>query len=119
MNDESLDDLVALYRQGARERTSPHIDGFVLAQAERVARRRRLGAWSVRLVTAAAAAVVLSLAFHAMSARPLAPAERASAAPGLTDDSTRAYLQHMDVMPGASATQQYLMVETSSTYGRL
>lgn len=73
----------------------------------------------MRLVTATAAAMVLSLAFHAMSARPPVPADSASVAPGLADDSTRAYLQHMDVMPGASATQQYLMVETSPTYGRL
>jgi hypothetical protein len=118
MNDELLDDLIMLYRQGARERTSPRVDRLLLAQAERAA-KHRLSAWSVRLVTAAAAMVVLSLAFHAMSARPIAPVESASTAPGGTDDSTRAYLQHMDVMPGASATQQYLMVETSPTYGRL
>lgn len=119
MNDESLDDLVALYRQGARERTTPRVDGLVLALAERAARRRRVTAWSVRLVTATAAAVVLSLALHAMRARPVTVAEGESPVPGLRDVSTRAYLQRMDVTPGASTTQQYLMVDTSPTDGRL
>ncbi len=118
MNDESLDDLMGLYRQGARERTSPHVDGLVLAEAERVARHRRVTRWSVRLVTATAAAAVLSLAFHAMGAPPM-PQVVATPAAGLTDDSTRAYLQRMDVMPGSSATRQYLMVEISATDGTL
>lgn len=119
MNDESLDDLIALYRQGARERTSPQLDGRVLAEAARAARRRRLGAWSVRLVTATAAALVLSLALYVVRTRPVAVSTAEPALPGLTDGSTRTYLQHMDVMPGASATRQYLMVEASATDGTL
>jgi hypothetical protein len=119
MNDESLDDLMGLYRQGARERTSPHVDGLVLAEAERAARRRRVSRWSMRLLTATAAAAVLSLAFHAMGARPMAPVAAAPVSTEVNDDATRAYLQRMDVMPGSSGTQQYLMVETSPTYGRL
>lgn len=76
-------------------------------------------AWSIRLITATAAAVVLSLALHALRTSPMAVAAGESVVPGLTDMSTRAYLQRMDVMPDASATQQYLMVDTSPTNARL
>ncbi|WP_430391894.1 hypothetical protein [Dyella sp. 20L07] len=115
MTDDLSDDLLVLYRQAARERTSMRMDRMILAEAERTTRWRRVRSRHFRTAAIAASVAALALAIHgfAQHSEPMLPA---SSIPDLTDGSTSAYLQRMDISPQASATQQYLMVETTPIY---
>jgi predicted naringenin-chalcone synthase len=105
MNDDSLDELAALYRQNAREQSTPSVDACILAAAEHANKRRRLPAWHLGLATAAA--VLLMLTMHLGTQRSASPP--AHAIPIATEsDSTAAYLMQMDVLHASSPVAQYL-----------
>jgi hypothetical protein len=107
MKNDSLDECVALYRQIAREQSSPTVDARILAAAELATRRRRLPAWPIGLATAAA--LLLMFAMHLST--PRTSNEPAHATPvTASDDGTADYLMQMDVVhPSSSPVAQYLM----------
>jgi hypothetical protein len=115
MNDGSLDELVALYRQSAREQSTPSADARILAAAERAGKRHTPPAWQIGLATAAA--LLLMLAMHQDTPHPVnTSAHAALAVPASTgDDSTAAYLMQMDVVHTSSPVAQYLTSDDPQT----
>jgi hypothetical protein len=105
MNDDSLDQWVALYRQSAREQSAPSMDARILAAAEHAKRRRRTQALPLGLATAAA--LLLMLAMHLGTVRPSNESARVKPVPA-EDDGTSAYLMQMDVVHASSPVAQYL-----------
>jgi len=99
MNDDSLDELVALYRQSANETAPRRVDARVFRAVETQASRGRLRrAWPwLGLAMAASFAMWLGV-YHATPMR---------GAAALGDDPTSLYLLHMDVTPPASRRDVY------------
>lgn len=91
MNDDALDELVALYRQSANETAPRRMDARVLRAVESHASARRMRhAWPWLGLALAASCAMWLAAHHATPTRQ---------APTLADDPTGAYLLHMDVTP--------------------
>ncbi|WP_158882781.1 hypothetical protein [Rhodanobacter sp. L36] len=115
MNDESFDELIALYRKVARETSSVHIDDRILEFSTRTRRRGAQLSWQW-FAAAAASFAALWLTIHALQPHP-AKALAATAEtvqPGWADGVDRAYLLQMDVTPASSPVAQYLMHETEA-----
>jgi hypothetical protein len=117
MSKEPLDELIALYRQSAREAPSARIDMRVLSLAERASRRRlKSHAWPW-IGAALAASLMLWLGgYRAMHSPPSALSTPSVGEPSAgkmpsvpIEDGTRAYLLHMDIVPPPSPTAQYLL----------
>jgi hypothetical protein len=90
MNDETLDELVALYRQSANETAPRRLDARVLRAAATRSAAGRAWPW---LGLAFAASLALWLSMHYV-ARPSGAA--------MSDETTRAYLLQMDIRPPAT-----------------
>jgi hypothetical protein len=112
MNDDSLDDLVALYRTAAREAPEPNVDARILQMADRANRpgHHAPQRW-VWFTGAIAASGLLWLNWHHAALPPLPPAQISigSDTPGYLDGRTRAYLLQMDITPTLSPSARYLM----------
>ncbi len=113
MSDESLDELISLYRRAARETPAPRVDRRILAHAENARRSRH---WP--LAAAIAAGLLIWLGAHHFASDPQAPMALAidSGAPGYAEGRTRAYLQSMDIAPPPSPVAQYLISSTPPTH---
>lgn len=97
MNDDALDELVALYRQSANETAPRRVDARVLRAVEaHASAQHRRWPW---LGLAVAASVALWLAvYHATPMR---------GSPAPADDPTALYLLHMDVTPPGARRDAY------------
>lgn len=99
MNDDALDELIALYRQSANETAPRRMDARVLRALESQASARRVRqAWPWLGLALAASCALWLLAHHATPARH---------APALADDPTGTYLLHMDVTPPNARRDAY------------
>ncbi|GLQ97231.1 hypothetical protein [Dyella mobilis] len=110
MTDHLKDELVDLYRQAARERSSSSIDARILDAAERASKRRGRFTWPVGLAAAAALVLLVGTHWHAIDPSPSAAHLPRSAA---YTDSTSIYLMQMDVEHVSSPVAQYLTAHTA------
>ena len=114
MSDDSLDQLVVLYRTAARETAAPQMDDRVL----RLARQREfrgLGIGAIGLGLALAASMLLWVSVRRDPGVPLASSADmgvTSATPGYSEGRTQSYLMQMDVRPPDSPVAQYLRHHT-------
>lgn len=92
MSDESVDDLVALYRQSAREAPPPRVDAHILRTAERARH-----VWSWRAAAALVASLSLGAVYHVLRAPQQASPAVAGAYAGYEEGQIAAYLMSMDV----------------------
>lgn len=114
MSNESLDELISLYRQGAREASSAQADERILQLAAHSGSRQRTAvAW--RWLGAVAAVMVLWLTIHAVMPHPpaivTATVVTGRIAPGATEDALRFGLLQMDITPAPTPVAQYLIDE--------
>lgn len=109
MNDDSLDQLVTLYRQHAREQSPSAADARILAAAELANKHRYRPALPLGLAAAALLAVTLSITMHTKTPNSTGLATHNATTLRAKDDATRAYLMQMDVLQASSPTAQYLM----------
>jgi hypothetical protein len=117
-NDDSMDGLVALYREVAQEAPRAGVDARILEIAEAAGHRHR-HRQRVRwpwLAAALAAGMLIWLTSHrsAPAAAPQAQAAASNATPGYLDGRTRAYLLQMDVAPPLSPSARYLLTQDTS-----
>jgi hypothetical protein len=110
MTNETPDDVVALYRRVARERSSSSIDAHILAAAERADKRCRGFAWPIGL--AAAATLVLAAGLHWQAPNAPTPGAQPPQKP-VYADGTASYLMQMDVYHLSSPVAQYLTSNTA------
>jgi hypothetical protein len=111
MKDDPLDQLVNLYRQGARERSASSIDARILAAAEHASKRRSRPVLPISLAAAAVLALVLAMRAGTPSSPP--PAAQSFGKPAYMESSTTAYLMQMDVTHTSSPAAQYLTSGTA------
>ena len=114
MSHDPLDELISLYRQGARETSLAHVDERILRLARHSRHRQRV---SMVSLGALAAALMLWLAVHASSPRPTAAPATAAIDPAALDssgDRTRDELLRMDVTPASTPVARYLISEARS-----
>ncbi|MBO9662677.1 hypothetical protein [Dokdonella sp.] len=110
MNDDSIDDLVALYRRSAREAPAARVDAHILRTAARTHAAR--GAW-IWKAAALAASVLIGIVCYVLRVSPPPPPPMASAAAGYDEGRIAAYLMRMDVGPPRSPVAQYLLTHAS------
>lgn len=109
MNDDSIDDLVALYRRSAREAPAPRVDAHILRTASRMHAVR--GAW-IWKAAALAAGVLVGIVCYVLRV-PSPPPQMASAPAGYDEGRIAAYLMRMDLGPPRSPVAQYLLAHPS------
>ncbi|GLQ91142.1 hypothetical protein [Dyella acidisoli] len=110
MNDEILDELVALYHQNAREVAPGRLNARVLMATEHVARKRRFRLVWPWLGLAMAASVFICLTLYRATPPP---------APVPSNRLTQNYLLHMDVEPSGSPVTAYLLSNNERAYALL
>ena len=111
MNDDSIDDLVALYRRTAREAPAPRVDAHILRTASRTHAMR--GAWLWK-AAALAAGMLIGVVCYVLRV-PSPSAQVAGIADGYDEGRIAAYLMRMDVGPPRSPVAQYLLAHPSRT----
>lgn len=117
MSDDSLNELISLYRRAARETSSTRADTRILQLATRASRRHVMGAW-LWLGAAVAACMALWLVMHPLEPQPTMTAAIAveTALPGSTNGTDSAYLLQMDIAPAPTPVAQYLMSEAHTSH---
>ncbi len=111
MSDDSIDDLVALYRRSAREAPAPRVDAHILRVASRTQRARNAWLWKAAALAAGVLAGVVGYVLRMPAPLPQA----ATVAAGYDDGRIAAYLMRMDVDPPRSPVAQYLLSDASRT----
>jgi hypothetical protein len=109
VSDDSIDDLVALYRRSAREAPAPRVDAHILRVAWRAQRARN--AWFWKAAALAASVLAGAVCYVLRMPAPLPPATAVAA--GYDDGRIAAYLMRMDVDPPRSPIARYLLSDAS------
>lgn len=111
MNDDSIDDLVALYRRSAREAPAPRVDAHILRVAWRTHGARNAWIWRA---AALAASILIGIVYYVLRVPPSLPSPlTVDAGAGYDEGRIAAYLMRMDVGPPRSPVAQYLLADTS------
>ncbi len=117
MSDDSMDDLIALYRNAAREAPRPKMDAKILQLAETRSPSRRRSQQRAWTAVAVAACALLWFAGHRAALPFSSPTQTSthSVAPGYLDGRNRTYLMTMDITPPHSPTAQFLLRQSFSS----